>query len=123
MSTTQYSAIAKKLEQVKLATTSLMQRVREAAAYLTEKHGYSLECFATVTQLHRNTVMKLSNRSWEPTPDTLERLEELVIEASMLKQGRPGRVTPARRGRKPAENGKEAATRSARKTGLAAKAN
>lgn len=105
MASTQYSTIAKQLERAKAQSTSLLANVRTAAKYLSQKHGYSLECFSTVTHLHRNTVMKLSDTTWQPNPETLELLEELIVEAGLKRAGKPGRATPAKRGRRPKGTG------------------
>lgn len=82
-----------------VARQGLMRNIKEAAEYLRAQHGYSLETFAELTKLHRNSMLKLREEEWQPATDTLEKLEIILLEAADRRAGRPGRVEPPTRGR------------------------
>lgn len=125
MSTTQYADVARDLRRARDRAATLLAEIRAAAKYLKTEHGYSLGCLADkkITNLHRNTVMKLnSDPNWIPNAETLGHLAELIVEAELKRAGKPGRVTPAPRGR-PAANlaaadSRQAAIKTTRATSL-----
>jgi len=103
---TQFAEVARDLRLAQSRADALLREIRVAAQYLKDEHGYSLESFSheKLTGLHRNTVMKLnSDKDWAPTPDTLEKLAELIVEADTLRAGGKGRITVKRRGRPPGD--------------------
>lgn len=102
METVQYADVARDLAVAREKGDQLLTRIRNAAAYLKETHGYALALFAQITGLHKNSVMKLKDLTWVPNAETLEKLEKLV-EREAAKRG--GRLFPGenvKRGRPPA---------------------
>ena len=78
---------------------ALTSEVRAAARYLTRHHGYSLTTFASVTGLHKNSLLRLRDKSWTPKPETLRRPEKLVIRAEAKRRGETFHGETIKRGR------------------------
>lgn len=107
MATTQYADFAQQLAATQAAAKALMADIRAAASYLTKKRGYSLTVIASKTGLHKNSVMRLSDRSWFPKPDTLAKLTTLIAEAEGIRSGEIAPHPGIKRGRpKGSANGK-----------------
>jgi transcriptional regulator with XRE-family HTH domain len=64
-----------------------MSEVRAAARYLAKHHGYSLTSLARATGLHRNSLLRLPDKSWTPKSETLRRLEKLIVRAEAKRRG------------------------------------
>jgi hypothetical protein len=95
----QYAEFAAKLADANAAATALMSNVRAAARYLNRHHGYSLTVFASVTGLHKNSLIRLPDSAWMPKPETLRRLEKLVVRAEAKRRGETFRGESIKRGR------------------------
>jgi hypothetical protein len=111
MSSTQFADLASSIATTEALATALMDEIRDSAKYLTENHRYSLTVLASITGLHKNSVMRLADRSWLPKPETLERLERLIKRAEAkrsgqifpgetIKRGRPVEAAQSKRGAK-----------------------
>ncbi len=102
------SAYLRRHEATQKAALELVRQIRKAAAWLKDKHNYTFDGLAELTNLHRNSVMKLSADSdWVPEPKTMDALSQVLIEQQRLKQGLPPRIALPRRGRPRSENGSD----------------
>lgn len=118
MSSTQFAELASSMATTQALANALMNEIRDAHRYLTETHHYSLTVLASITGLHKNSLMRLSDEAWVPKPETLERLERLRLRAEAkrrgqvfpgetIKRGRPVVAAQSKRGaRKSATTGK-----------------
>jgi hypothetical protein len=109
MATPVYTDFRRQLAEAEATAALLMKRVRDAVAYLTREHRYSLTVLASVTTLHKNSVMRLKDSSWVPRPETLELLERLVDRAEAKRRGETFKDEHIRRGRPPAPVSKPSA--------------
>jgi hypothetical protein len=78
----------------------LLDEIRRAATYLRQRQGYALWKLQAVTQLHKNSLLRLDDRTWVPKPETMVALAKLVERARAHRRGetfefvehpRPGR--------------------------------
>lgn len=99
MPTVRYADVAAHLVNAEISATALMREIRSAARYLGQYHGYSLTNFAQLTEMHKNSLMRLKDPTWVPKTASLERLERLITEAETLRGGHPGVQQPLPRGR------------------------
>ena len=76
-----------------------MNDVRQAVGYLKKYHGYSLTIFACVTGLHKNSLLRLPDTSWEPKPETMRKLARLIDRAEDKRVGKTCAGETIRRGR------------------------
>jgi lambda repressor-like predicted transcriptional regulator len=58
----------------------LMDQIRAAAAHLV---GTTAD-LAAITGLHKNTLARLFDKSWKPRPDTIAKLERLLLPSSPI---------------------------------------
>lgn len=92
MPTPGYTDLARQLAQLKA-------KIRASAAYLKTDHKYALTTLARVTGLHKNSIMKLDREDWDPSGDTLQKLELLNVRADAKRKGQAFDDENARRGR------------------------
>jgi hypothetical protein len=88
----EYANYATKLADANASAADLMRDIRAAATYLNKLHGYSLMVFAHMTGLHKNSVMRLSDPTWMPKPETLQQLDKLIVRAEAKRRGRSSRA-------------------------------
>jgi hypothetical protein len=101
--TAHYAVVAATLASFEATTAAFMDEVRAAATYLKECHDYSLAVFATVTGLHKNSVMRWSDPTWTPEPDTLQLLDKLIVRAEAKRRGETFPGETIKRGRPKSE--------------------
>jgi hypothetical protein len=94
-----YAEFAVKYAELNALAAALTAEVRAAAKYLSRHHGYSLTILAGVTGLHKNSLLRLWDKSWMPKPETLRRLEKLVIRAEAKRHGETFHGEQIKRGR------------------------
>lgn len=83
----QYVELAAKLADANAAAAAFVETARASAKYLRKHHGYSLASFAACTRLHKNSLMRIAEPEWVPKPDTLRKLDTLIIRAEAKRRG------------------------------------
>jgi hypothetical protein len=82
-----YGVVTATLAGFNATVAAFMDEVRAAATYLRDCHDYSLTVFAAVTGLHKNSVIRLSDPTWMPAPETLQLLDRLIVRAEAKRRG------------------------------------
>ena len=86
-----YSRLAERVsahvERYVEKSDELLDEIRRAATYLRTKHGYELWKLQDVCKLHKNSLLRLNDRTWVPKPDTMVALAKLVERAQAVRRG------------------------------------
>ncbi len=82
-----YVAVAATQAASGTATAAFMDEVRSAARYLSELHKYTVKILAAVTGLHKNSLLRLTDLTWVPQPETLQQLDMLIVRAEAKRCG------------------------------------
>lgn len=105
MTEVHYADVARQYKLARQQGDQLMAHVRAAAKYLKDHHGYSLESFARVAGLHKNTLMKLRLKSWRPNQQTLRKLDQIIVREKAKRQGKVFEDEKPKRGRPREDDG------------------
>jgi hypothetical protein len=99
MPTPYFARYAVRLAEAEAEASAFMTEVRAAETYLRTQCGYSLNSFAECTGVHRNSLLRLKDPAWLPEPDTLWRLDQVIVRAGAKRRGETFPGETIKRGR------------------------